>query len=341
MPLLNSPITSGPISSSPITLLLARELRTLGRRAAGDARLHRVRPGVYADAEAWALLLPWERYLARVHAVALTWHEPVFMLESAAALTGLPVFREPADIHLLAPGPHSYRRGDVVVHSSPDPRELLAAGGLTATGISDTAVDLARVLPPAHGLAVADAALRTLRTTREELGLLERGRAQRNTRGLATLEWVDEHATGDSESVGESVGRAVIGWLGHEAPELQVTFRLEGCIDRADFFWRRFGVIGESDGYGKYDAPTRDEARERLISEKKREDRLRRAVRGFARWDLADCYAFERLDHKLAVAGLDRVRPRQNAFLATLARDPRARASARDRPFGARQPGGR
>ncbi|WP_336625071.1 MULTISPECIES: hypothetical protein [unclassified Microbacterium] len=329
-----------PLIACPVDLILAREKRALGERVAGDPTLHRVRPGVYADKIAWARLAPWDRYLARVHAVALTWDNPVFMLESAAVLRGQPVFREPADIHLLSRTAHSYRRGDVVVHASADTRELVTAQGLIATGLIDTTVDLVRVLPPAHGLAVADAALRSLGLSCDELELDARARLQRYERGLRRVAWVAERATGAAESTGESVSRAVIEWLGYEPPELQVTFHYEDVTDRVDFFWRRQRIVGESDGYGKYDGADTEASKARFIREKKREDRLRRHLGGFGRWDVADGYAFTRLDGILGTAGLTPVRARQNAFLRTLAHDPRS-AVPRHRSAGTRPTGGR
>src|SRR3546814_15194574 len=79
---------------SPIPLLRTRDRPgvRLDREAAAG-RLALVRPGVYAPATAWRSLRAWDRYLARVPAVALTHPDAIFCLESAAALLGLPVFR--------------------------------------------------------------------------------------------------------------------------------------------------------------------------------------------------------------------------------------------------------
>ncbi|MFB8388177.1 hypothetical protein ACFC3F_13655 [Microbacterium sp. NPDC055910] len=311
----------------PATLVLAREHPALVRRRDH----HRVRPGVYVDAAVWRALQPWDRYLLRVHAVAITWNEPVFCLESAAALHGLPTFGEARHIHLLSPDATTRRRGDVIVHGARDGRRIDVVEGVCATALTDTAVDLVRVLPPAFALAVADAALRHGGTD-AAIDFSAAGRAQANRRGIRQLDWVQERATAEAESSGESVSRAVIEWLGYERPELQVEFEHDDGTDRVDFFFRTARVIGESDGYGKYDASNRAAMRAHFVREKKREDRLRPRVNGFGRWDWADTLRVEPLDAKLRAAGLAPVRPRHSSMLATLAANPRSLPPKRTRP---------
>ena len=316
----------GVIAPPPIPLFLSREQPGLVRRLDRRRELMRVRAGVYVRTEEWVPLPPWTRYLVRVHAVARTWGAPTFCLESAAALRGLPLFGEPRDIHLLGSGTHAGRERDVVVHASRERRVVDVADGMGVTSVLDTTLDLCRILPPAFALAVADAASRRSGAP-IDLGTI--GRAQANRRGVRQLDWVSDRVTTRAESVGESVSRAVIEWLGYESPELQVEFRSDGFIDRVDFFWRARGIVGESDGYGKYDANDVAGAKARLLAEKKREDRLRRLVRGFGRWDWADSMQVLPLDRKLAQAGLARVRPQQTGMLATLAVNPRSLPASR------------
>jgi hypothetical protein len=85
---------------SPVALRLA------GRTPAGkplhrDTSLTRVHSRVYAKKAEWDALAPWDRYLARVHAVRLIRPGSVFCLESSAALLGLPIFGEPRYVHLF------------------------------------------------------------------------------------------------------------------------------------------------------------------------------------------------------------------------------------------------
>ena len=321
---------AGAMAASPrITLLLSRERPFEVARLDRDGRLHRLRAGVYIQRALWEGLAPWERYRARVLAVARTWSSAVFCLGSAAVLQGLPIFGEPTHIHLLSTDGRSWCEGDVIVHGHADEREIVDAGGHSVTSLADTAVDLARVLPPAFALAVVDAAARLLQGAGKTLAVGERGRAQANRRGVRQLDWVQARATAVAESPGESVNRAVIEWLGYERPELQREFHYEGVDDRSDFYWPRLRVIGESDGYGKYDGDDPEEIKAHFVREKKREDRLRRHEGGFARWDWADTISYEPLDEKLRATGLTPLYPRQDWMLDTLARNPRSLVPAR------------
>ena len=148
--------------------------------------------------------------------------------------------------------------------------------------------------------------------------LRDRARSQRTRRGNARLRWLWEHADGASESPGESVSRAVIGWAGFERPELQREFRYEGYLDRADFFFAKKRVIGESDGWQKYALHDPDAAARLLAEEKRREDRLRRNGHPFARWDLSDAWRVDPLVRALRATGMRPVRHPDAAFLATL-----------------------
>ena len=312
------------IRPCPSPLVLTREQPSLVRHLGRAGLLHRVRPGVHVRADEWHRLEPWDRYLLRVHAVARTWRAPVFCLESAAALHGMPVFDEPRDVHLLGDDGRTWRQGDVWVHGTQDARLVVDEDGFSLTGAVDTAVDLCRVLPPAFALAVADTAMRGLHRHGLAFDLARHGRAQADRRALRQLDWLQARASHLAESVGESVSRAVIEWLGYEDPELQVRFRHEGASDRADFYWRRLRTVGESDGWGKYDADDPEAVKSHFVDEKRREDRLRRHESGFIRWEWADVMTYERLDERLRQGGLPRVRPVQASLLQTLAVNPRS-----------------
>lgn len=311
----------------PAKLLLTRERPSDVARLDRNGALHRLRAGAYVRQDEWAALKPWERYRLRVEAVARIWESPVFCLESAAAVQGLPTFGEPREIHLLSNDGRSWREGDVVVHGSRTEREVTALDGIAMTSVVETATDACRVLPPAFALAVADAAARMLQHDGLSVDLSERGRAQANRRGLRQLDWVQARMAPAAESPGESVSRAVIEWLGYEEPELQHQFDYEDENDRSDFYWQRARVVGESDGYGKYDAEDRESMKAHFVREKKREDRLRRYVSGFARWDWSDVIRHTPLDKKLASAGLVRAHPRHDEMLASLASNPRSFAT--------------
>lgn len=311
-------------ATSPVPLIVSTEMRMLGLRAA-DPQLRRVRSGVHARRDLYAALRPWQRYAARVHAFVRTHPDAILCLESAAVLHGLPHFGETALIHVLADaGEKSRRFGDVAVHSSVDPRGLTSIAGIHCTDLIDTAIDLTRVLSPAKGLAVADAAMSPFQG-----GTVQRSFAdetlggQASSRGRARARWVWANADQRSESPGESLSRAVIAWCGFETPELQTEFTYERVRDRADFFFPSCGAIGEADGWAKYDLDDPDAAAQRLADEKRREDRLRRNGHPLARWDLADVWNVDPLRRALLAADVPLVRPPQQGMLASLSLSPR------------------
>lgn len=321
MPLL---LTDRACLSSPLPLYRFDELRMLGI----DPRSTEwtwVRKGVYVEQAAFAELKPWERYAVRVHAFLLTNPDAILCLESAAVIHGIPLFGETKDIHVYLPdGRSTTRNGDVCFHTSSDARMIESIGGVSVTSVPDTVSDLARVLPPAKALAAVDAVISTAQGGRFTVDELRaRGSFQRNRRGVRLREWVWEHADERAESPAESVSRAVILWSGFEAPILQREFVYEGVVDRTDFYFESCGVVGESDGWGKYDLSDPQAAEEHLRREKIREDRLRRNGHPMARWTMSDAWRVDPLRRALHQAGVRRVEHPHAAFLATLHRSPR------------------
>lgn len=312
-----------PLAPPPASLIAAANTAILGTHPSVDATLHRVRPGVYAPRRAWHDLPPWSRHLLRVHALHLVRPDGVFSHESAAALMGLPLFGHPRHLHLFdARRDRSLSYGDVRVHTSADDRRSRAVDGIHLTSVTDTVIDLARALPPAFGLAVADAAMRTYGVTAPELrAIFDR---RRDGRGRKRVTWILERASPAAESVGESLSRAVIEWCGFPSPVLQQEHRVEGRLYRSDFCWPRERVLGESDGWRKYDEIDPTGSRNALREEKRREDALRRAGWRVARWDYAATLRVNGLRDALRLAGLSPLRACDAANLHTLARNPRS-----------------
>ncbi|PZU39605.1 MAG: hypothetical protein DI573_06575 [Microbacterium sp.] len=308
-----------PTAAAPDSFLLAADERRMPIGMYGRVRsreLIRVRPGVYAPTAWWRGLEPHARYVERVKAAALVFPGSAFMRESAAALHGLPIFGDPAFIHLFDPSRRSTRTfGDVVVHALTGHREVIRLDGRLVTDLVSTVVDTSRYLTPAYALAVIDASLRRGMNTTD---LHDWSAADPDRRNERMLAWAWEFADGRAESSGESVSRAVISWLGFPVPVLQQVFSAEGVDDRSDFWWPTYRAIGESDGYGKYRAETAEEAVRKIVREKVREDRLRRQSDGFARWDWRDAHRVTLLEKKLRHAGLPQVMPRDRAMLATI-----------------------
>lgn len=313
-------VTPRSLRASPTPLVLASRVPLSGPPPSRDEGLVRVRPGVYTARVRWEGLSPWERYLVRVHAFATARRDAVFSHESAAALLGLPTFGHPRLIHIFdGRRSRSARYGDVAVHTSADPRTTQETAGIRTTAIEDVVVDLARVLPPALGVAVADAALRSFGLSATDL--LERGSVQRNRFGLRRMAWVVNRATPLSESPGESISRIVIEWCGFPRPALQTEHEIDGRVYRSDFCWPERQVIGESDGWLKYQG---DGAVDAVRAEKRREDALRRAGWRIARWDYAGAIGVEGLRSALLAAGLTQVKRDETAALASVGRNARS-----------------
>jgi hypothetical protein len=217
------------LAPSPLPLLEARRVPHPERELARGA-LVRVRRGIYASATRWRDLPPWERYLARVHAVVLTHPDAVFSHESASALLGGPVLGDPETVHDLERDVDTSRYGGGIrTHRSSTDRDIVEVGGVALTSMTDTAIDLARHRHAALGLAMADFALRT-QAGLSSAEMLGRNEVRASSRGRAAARWALSRGTPIAETVLESVSRAVIEWLGFPAPDLQVAFHSRSGI---------------------------------------------------------------------------------------------------------------
>lgn len=287
--------------------------------------LVRVRQGVYLDRHIWKSMDADSRYRARVFATAsATHHGTQFSHDSAAALWRLPSLGPwSRDIHVLgsrASGGRSHaglRRHGLGL--DPDPVQL---NDLAITSLARTATDIACTSPFARAVGMIDDALRAPQRGefRHALGVAALTRAEilsqlaqlepyyGSVRALRAITFAD----GRAGSLGESVSRVNIHLLALPAPELQVPFHDdEGLIGYADFYWPELDAIGEFDGLVKY----RDEMYMRgrlpehvVIDEKRREDRMRRVVRAFTRWDWTVATDRRLLGQRLAGLGLIRAR---------------------------------
>lgn len=279
-----------------------------------------VRRGIYAPASAWHALAPWDRYLARVFAVAMTHPEAVFSHESAGALQGLPVLGDPLIVHVLARRGETARlEGGIRTHTATDTREVLETGGILHTSAREVTVDLARTRHPAYALAVADAALRGDHTLSIE-SLVAANESRSTGRGRRLARWPLHRASGTSESTLESLSRAVIEWSGFAEPELQTWFvASDGTRDRADFAWPGAGIVGESDGDIKYGGAFGDPL-SLLRDRRARDARLREHVRTVVHWSWDDVGDPSRFARILLSAGLQRTGPESTAQLFSLRR---------------------
>ena len=132
--------------------------------------------------------------------------------------------------------------------------------GVPLTSVPRTVIDLARTLPFAEGVAVADSALNARLTSRAALGAVIADCPR--WPGLQRARQVTAFSDARPESVLESLGRAAFHQLGLPPPDLQVWVGDdEEVIGRVDFLWRRYRTVGEADGALKYQNPARARAR--------------------------------------------------------------------------------
>ena len=245
-----------------------------------------LRPGVYASAATITALVrdarderarqAGEQLLRLAAALAVTGSRSAGSHRSAALVHGLGlVGRGPESVAEItrAPGDRgSYtgRRG-VLVHIAALPVDhVVSYRGVLLTSVPRTVIDLARTLPFAEGVAVADSALHAGLTSKSELTAVIADCAR--WPGLRRAREVTAFSDARTESVLESLGRAVFHQFGLPPPDLQVWVGDDDeIIGRVDFLWRRYRTIGEADGAVKYQTP--DRARAQL----ERDARLRAA----------------------------------------------------------------
>ncbi|HEY9312010.1 MAG TPA: hypothetical protein VIQ49_06905 [Williamsia sp.] len=283
------------------------------RRAHRRGSLVRVTRGVYrsalpgADAEEQSLD---EKYRQLVIAVAGRSKERVVSHHSAAVMHGLNMLAPERDrVHFyVRAGGRKDRK--VHLHEGPLTRsDVTVIDGVLLTKLAQTACDVARTGSFTQAVAVLDHALR-LGVERDEL----RSIADRSAKatGIATLRRAIDSADRDSESVGESLSRALmIEWCDIPVPALQTEYReVDGrLIARVDFDWSG-KVVGEFDGRVKYEKYRRpgESVSDAVIREKRREDRLREEGLLVIRWVWDDLRAPEQLRARirkvLAIAGV-------------------------------------
>lgn len=199
--------------------------------------------------------------------------------------------------HAFARGRVLRLRYGVVRHAVERQPHVVHLDGLRVAGVTDTVVEMARVLPFPEAVAMMDRAIHVPRhgevlATRDELEVsLEALAWPRRMPGRTAALRASEFASTQSGSGGESYSRAHIALLGFVVPELQVRFDdARGFIAFVDFFWRVICKVGEFDGQGKYLKEEYTDGRptsQIVLQEKRREDRVRALGPTFARWDWA------------------------------------------------------
>lgn len=177
---------------------------------------------------------------------------------SAALIHGFDLLKRPApQLVTLTCRPRRRRRSrpaaGIVFRTAELPdRHVTSACGTTVTTRARTVIDLARTLPFIEAVVVADSALRSGKTTRQELTDICDDCPR--WPGIDKARRVVAFSNGLAESVLESCARVTFDGFGLEPPELQVTVRGPGFACRADFCWERHKTIAEADGLAKYAA---------------------------------------------------------------------------------------
>lgn len=264
------------------------------RRPHRNGALVRLRRGAYVPADSEADLAG--QILDRCTAVARQLRIYfAFSHQTAALLHGLPIFDRHADtVHVIQPNrPSGTQAADLVRHRVRElpTSDVASLYELPVTTLERTVLDCARGHPPAHALAVADAALRRLSGTTRfnwpgpaelEQQIRDRWRSRIEemspARGVVRARAVLAHADGRAESPAESQVRCLALAEGFLPPQLQARVSTTKGIYYPDLLWSGDAVRSnwravavEYDGVAKYEAP------EDLYAEKVREDALRSA----------------------------------------------------------------
>ncbi|MDR6571944.1 hypothetical protein J2X60_000569 [Curtobacterium sp. 320] len=294
------------------------------QRAADAGDLVRLVPGRFVDAGEWRRATPGERHIARIKAV----HDRlaprlVVSHASAAALHGLPWAGEfPETVDVLDPR-RTTSQGLAHVRKRPGAgrtfrTQTMVAKDRLLTDLVSTAADLAiscelRISVPALDSALRRGAARA--DIRAEVDA--RNAVHGRHRAITAIELADAA----SGSPGESVGRVALDEVGAPRPVLQQEFRdADGFIGRVDFWFPDQGVILEFDGKAKYVDPALraagTTAADVVVSEKRREDRLRRHrdVRAVGRFGWPEAHDAEALRALLQGVGV-RTTPRSFTLL--------------------------
>lgn len=291
-------------------------------RSVAAGELVRVVPGTFIARDEWARADEMGRHRLRVLATAERISpDAVFGYRAAAAIWGIRMLSAwPSTVDVIIERSSGGRSSSGIRRYGRDLTrvEVVERRGMLLTSPAQTVVDLARQLRFVDAVACIDSALHRKRkpgrlAVKDEV--LVRVAASEGLRGWRRALVAAEFSTDLSDSVEESQSRVQIHALGFPEPILQQPFfDHEGHIGDTDFGWPEFEHVGEFDGLSKYLDPSFRNGRteiEVMLAEKQRENRIRRLVGGFSRWDTPDLYPPTRLQRILVDAGLPVGRPRR------------------------------
>lgn len=256
------------------------------RRLVRDARLLRLRRGVYVDAATWGDLDPFrDQPLLRVRAAMLVLTCDFVLSHDSAALAhgmGVPDPRT-CLVHVTRRKVHGdAERAGVKHHLAPyADSQVVVVGGLRVLDPARTALDMAREHGLVAGVACCDWALRAGSRASD---LWAARAAMRCWPGSTVMDAAMRLADPGAESWLESEGRVLVTGLGIGRPETQF-----GITDGQRTVWCDLRVgrhVFEVDGRLKYDGPT---PRDVLKREKERQDFISGFKLGVSRITAVDC----------------------------------------------------
>jgi len=253
--------------------------------------LRQVRRGIYVPIAAPSGIA-WQD-ARREHVIqavaALISHPKTWASHTAASvLLDLPVLDVPRQPCLTVGPGHTGTIDGVHLHRSRLWRgDLGRLGQLPLTSPARTVTDVARERGVEAGLVVADAVLR--RNLASAQALEDSACRCRGWPGARHAREVAHHADPRAESALESRSRWRL--LNTDLPEVwpQTEIWIDGrFVGRVDFYWDELGVIGEADGWDKYEID-----RSRFRYEKRQQESYERAGAAVVRWETADLDRFD------------------------------------------------
>jgi hypothetical protein len=301
------------MTSAPDDLHLRARLLARGytsdevQRARRSGVLVPVRRGAYLRPDDERLGVPAARHGVLVRAtVPVLGPGATVSHGSAAVLHRLDVWALPLDrVHVTRYDSAGGRIRSVVHrHVAPlDPAEVTVIDGILVTCLARTVVDIARTAPFEQAVVVADSAL----AGNDELTHAALAAALARAAGwpgVPRARRVVAFADGGAKSPGESRSRAAIARAGLPTPRLQFPVRIPGGTAFSDFGWADRRAVGEFDGevkYGRLVPPGRTPG-DVVFAEKVREDAVRAAGYGFARWTWDELDDFAPVAARIAAA---------------------------------------